>query len=273
MFGKKILSAALAWLAVLSVADASAQAPAKDLIRLPVVGHQQESKPAPVDSVVKLTPEVLYVVESDTDCLVFLSPGGSVSVTKETGPLTMRGKFADGSGKVETRKFTAKYLFLFDAVKDGRDELIIVPVGAKSETEAKRVTFQVGQLPQPPPVDPKPVDPKPVDPKPVTSFRVFLIYESAQTMTAAQNGILYGKAVEDWMTANCTGGKAGWRRRDKDAGGDADATMSAMWAAIKPKLTTVPAVAVEVNGAVEIIPFEADQTKMVAKLNEYRGNK
>jgi len=158
--------------------------PAKDVIRLPQIRQDTAPQPMPVavDSTVRLNPDVIYVVESDVDCLVFLSPGGSVKVTKETGPLRFRGKFADGNGTTETRTFNGKFLFLFDAIKDGRDELIIVPVGAKAETDAKRVTFQVGTLPQPPPVSP--ADPvKPV----LTPFQQTLATAiKADNATAAQ---------------------------------------------------------------------------------------
>jgi len=143
------------------------QSPAKDVIRLPQIRQDTVPQPMPVsvDSTVKLSVEVTYVVESDVECLVFLSPGGAVKVEKTTGPLRYKAKFADGTGVTETRTFAGKFLYMFDAIKDGRDEMIIVPVGAKSETDAKRVTFQVGQMPRPPtPFDPvTPVDPvKPV---------------------------------------------------------------------------------------------------------------
>lgn len=130
------------------------------------------------------------------------------------------------------------------------------------------LTMQVGPAP------PKPDEPKPVEPKPVvTSFRVFLIYESGATYSSAVNSVLYGSVVEEWLNANCTGGKAGWRRRDKDLSGDADPTMAAMWNAIKPNVTTIPCVGVEVNGKVELIPLEATPAAMVEKLKSYRGAK
>lgn len=141
--------------------------------------------------------------------------------------------------------------------------------------KAKRLaalTIAVG----PAPPDVKPDEPKPdvkPDPKPVTSFRVFLIYESGATYPSAVNTVLYGNVVESWLNENCTGGKAGWRRRDKDLSGDADPTMAALWKAVQPSLTTIPCVAVEVNGKAEIIPLEVTPAAMVAKLNTYRGNK
>lgn len=129
------------------------------------------------------------------------------------------------------------------------------------------LTLQVGPAP---PDEPKPVEPKP---QPVTSFRVILGYESGQTMTQAQTNVLFGSVVETWLNENCTGGKAGWRRRDKDSSGDADPTMAALWSAIKPQITAVPFAAVEVNGKVEIIPLEATPAAMVEKFKTYRGVK
>lgn len=238
----------------------------KSPIRLPQINRTDPPKPMPADAAVKLEPGVRYVIEHDTPCLVFLSPGGSVSVKKQTGPITIDARFADGTGQEEEREYKGKYIYSFKAIKPGRDELIILPAGSTDESLAKRVTFQVGQMPQPPPGP----DPQP-PPGPVVSFRVILGYESGQTMTAAQNSVLYGKVVEDYLTANCTGGKAGWRRRDKDSVGDADPTMAAMWNAVKPAITTVPFAAVEVNGKIEIIPIEPTPAAMVAKLKTYRG--
>ncbi len=117
---------------------------------------------------------------------------------------------------------------------------------------------------------PKPDDPKP--PAPVASFRVLLVYESGDTLTAAQNGVLYGKAVEEYLAAKCTkdGTLAGWRRRDKDAATTGDtATMNALWAAVKPAVTSTPCVALEVNGKVTIEPLPAT----VAMLKKYAGDK
>lgn len=132
------------------------------------------------------------------------------------------------------------------------------------------LTMQVGPAP-PKPDEPKPDDPKP--PQPVTSFRVFLVYESGATYSSAVNSVLYGNAVEEWLNANCTGGKAGWRRRDKDLSGDADPTMAAMWNAVKPAVTTIPCAAVEVNGKVEIIPLGKTPAEMVATFKKYREGK
>lgn len=102
------------------------------------------------------------------------------------------------------------------------------------------------------------VEPKP-EPKPpaVTSFRVILGYESGSTMTQAQTNILFGNVVEEYLNVACTGGKSGWRRRDKDADGNADPLMSQFWQAVQSASPAVPFCAIEVNGGKPIIvPFE-----------------
>lgn len=156
------------------------------------------------------------------------------------------------------------------AVSTGR--ATITAWGVKEGKPTKLATFPVDANvgPRPPPVDP--VVP-PVDPVTVKSFRVIFILESADTLTGAQNSVIYGKVVEDFLNAKCTGGKTGWRRRDKDSPGENDATMAALWAAIKPTITTTPCVAIELNGKVDILPLEATPAAQVAKFKTYLGEK
>lgn len=261
-----------AWaMAILLMAQSQAKADDKSPIRLPAI-TQPAPLPQPVSGDVTIPADCWYVVESDVELLVFTSPGGSIKVTRETGPLKLLGKFVGEEAKgVQSKKYDAKHLVLITADKPGRDELLLVPVGAKSEAEAKRVFLRVGTMPQPPPIDPKP-DVKPdVKPVVVNTFRVFVVYESSQTMTQAQTNVVYGGEVEAYLNAKCTGGKTGWRRRDKDANGDEDQAMAALWAAVKPAVTSTPCFAVEINGKVEIIPVEPTQAEMIAKLKTYRG--
>jgi hypothetical protein len=154
------------------------------------------------------------------------------------------------------------------------DGSVTIAAWGTENGKAKKIAellVQVGHAPQPPP-KPKPDDPDKPKP-PVTSFRVILGFESGATMTQAQINVLYGSVVENYLNASCTGGKAGWRRRDKDAAGDGDATFSAMWKAIQPAITTVPFAAVEVNGKIEIIPLEPTPAAMVEKFKTYNGGK
>lgn len=221
-----------------------------------------------------LAADTLYVVPSDEPFLLFDSPRGIVSITRESGPVKIRGKFLDGSGKIETRTYNAKHIAIVEGVGKGRVELISVPQGIADEGGAARMLVDVNQAPQPPPVDPV----KPVEPVVVKSFRVLLVYESADTMSAANNSILYGKAVEDFLNANCTGGKQGWARREKDATGTYDSDRQAVWDAVKnefaaPKNTKTPALVIQVNDKITIEPFGPTAAGTVAILRKYLEGK
>jgi len=117
--------------------------------------------PVPVAT---LSEDTWYVIESSVPLIVIHSPTGFVSVQPEQGPVKVRGKFADGTGKTETRTFAAKHLYFVNAMKAGQIELLIVPTGVTSEKNIIRQTLVVMGLSPIPPPDPKP-DPEP-DPKP-----------------------------------------------------------------------------------------------------------
>lgn len=149
----------------------------------------------------------------------------------------------------------------------------------KVTSKFQSLTFLIGEVTPPaPPVPPTPpvppVPPPPPAPVPVKSFRVIFIYESSKTLPAAQTSTMYAKTVRDWLLANTTpeGGWAGYRYYDKDTDAAKESpTMKSLWDAVHPKITTVPCVAVEVNGVVEIIPLAANPAEMVSILQKYKG--
>lgn len=242
-------------------------------IRLPLLEPTESPKPPPT-AVTKLGAEQLYVVDSDVECQVLASPDGIVNISNDTGPIKIRGKFVENaSGRVTTRTVKGPFVYVVEAAKTGRVELIIIPVKGKVLRRTLDVDDGVNPAPEPPQPPGPVVPPKPPEPKPdpVTSFRVILIYESADRLTPDQRAVMFGAVVENWLNTNCTGGKAGWRRRDKDAPGDADATMKALWDAVKPKVTVTPCVAVERNSKVEIINIEPTPAKMVEVFQTYKG--
>jgi hypothetical protein len=118
--------------------------------------------PVPVNS---LSEDTWYVVESQVQLIVLHSPSGHVAVQPEEGPVKVRGRFADGTGKTETRNFTSKYLYFVNAVKAGSIELLIVPVGVSAESEVIRQPLTVMGLDPNPPPKPDPPKPEP-NPKP-----------------------------------------------------------------------------------------------------------
>lgn len=197
-----------------------------------------------------------YVVQSDEEVQLVASPPGVVSVTVETGPIRLRGTFADGGGKVETRVYQKKHVFVVERLKAGQVELLLVPKG-----KIERRVLGDGTDPIPPP-------------EPVKSFRVVFVVESGDTLTAAQTSVIYGEEVEKFLSAKCTNGRKGWFRRDKDGKVDQlDATMQALWKAVQAKVTATPCVAVAVNEKVEIIDLAATPAAMIARFKEYLGEK
>lgn len=142
----------------------------------------------------------------------------------------------------------------------------------KGETAYSITEINKGVAPPPPkPVDPVVPDPvvPPVDP--LKTFRVFIIFESGDTITPQQNGILTGGVVENWCLANCTGGKAGFRRRDKSISGEGDPSMNEFWKAVQPQITVTPCIAMERNGKIVIDNLSATPAAQVEALSKYRG--
>lgn len=149
----------------------------------------------------------------------------------------------------------------------------------------QRVEVTIGTPPTPPgPVPPGPNPPGPTPPgptppnppAPVTSFRVLFVWESGTPLTAAQNSVINGLATAEYLDATTTktDNTRGWRLYDKDRATDNDtATWNALWAAVKPKVTAVPCVAVEVNGKVDILPLGATPADMLATFKTYAGGK
>lgn len=134
--------------------------------------------PTPVLAVSRLAADEYYVVDSDVPLIVLASPEGFVSITEDVGPLKLKGKFADGAGKIETRTYKGKHVFTVDAVAVGKVELLIVPVGGDAKSVIRRTLEVTGARPPPdcppppvvdPPKPPPVVDP-PVPPKPTVYY-------------------------------------------------------------------------------------------------------
>lgn len=143
---------------------------------VPAIRFPALSTPVPADSPAKLTADRMYVIDSDIPLIVLASPDGILRVTDEPGPLRIRGKFADGSDRVETRNYTGKHIYTVDVVdgKSGRVELIVIPKGVESADKIIRRLIDANVSPQPPPVPPTPVPPRP-DPSPPADRELWLI--------------------------------------------------------------------------------------------------
>lgn len=150
--------------------------------------------------------------------------------------------------------------------------------GVRDGKPVKLATFAVDANvgPRPPP-DPKPPDPKPPDPKPVPveTFRVIFVYESGHTLTAAQNSVMNGAAMREYLgkVTTAESGWSGYRMFDKDAtAANETPGIKALWTRAKPKIAAVPAMVVEINGKESIHPFPATVNEGIATLKKLRGD-
>lgn len=238
--------------------------------------------PKPAPSATTLGAENLYVVQSDAPFLLFASPSGLVSVTREAGPLRVRGKFIDGGGKVETRTLTGKHIAIIEAVGTGKVELIAVAVGSADEKEATRRTIEVdaGKGPQPPPdgevipaPKPKPPvvdpDPKPT-PKPVPKGPYFLVTvteTSARTVAEAKllNDVAY------WQSLRTSGHD--FRHFDKDDATAAKGGYTKAYAELGSCLVIVTADKPDEKGGslVRKVPLPKTTADVTALLKELEG--
>lgn len=222
--------------------------------------------PAPGD-VPALSSGAFYLVTSDTPFILIASPVRLVNIVPEVGPLTIRGIFVDGTGKVETRKVTAKYIAIVDAIdgSSGRVELMAIPHGVTDEADITRRMVDVGHAPQPPPTPDVDPQPEPIPPIPTPAgLRVIMIYETSADNTAAQMAVLFSPTVSKWLKDN----SKGWRRFDPDVvvSDREDRDIASMWSAVKQKLTTLPQVAIAVGGKVDVYPLPATEAAMLELL-------
>jgi len=110
----------------------------------------------------KLLANTLYVIQADPECIILTSPPGLVKVSKEAGPVKVRGQFVDGApGTIETRTFTRPHVYFLDATGIGLVELLVIPAGAADPGQVIRRPLDVdnGAQPLPVPPPPPPTDP------------------------------------------------------------------------------------------------------------------
>jgi len=161
--------------------------------------------PRPASAVSKLASDEWYIVDSDVPVLVLASPEGVVTVSEDSGPVKIRGKFADGAGKVESRTYKGKSVFTVEAVQTGRVEILIVPVGGDAKSVIRRtldVSSNVG--PRPPP-DPTP-DPKPTPtPAPYTGKFSMVVIEETDVAANNRGQFFADKELRDYLATKLVG--------------------------------------------------------------------
>ena len=180
-------------------------------VRLPSPPATPQPPPAPPGTVVKLTADLLYVIDSDVDCLVLSSPQGLVNVSHDAGPIRIRGVFVDGTGKSETRTYKGPHVFTVEPIGTGLVELLIVVPGTSAPEVIRRtIDANVGPRPPPDPPTPPPDPPKPPPTPDGTSpfaepgFRVLMVFDSENTTRPpTEQSVIYGKTVRDYLDSHC----------------------------------------------------------------------
>lgn len=214
--------------------------------------------PRPVDT---LGASEWYVIQSEIPFFVVDSPPGIVRVQTESGPLKLRGSFADSSkrGTIETRTYNAPHLVTVEAVTPGTVELIVVPAGATDAAACLRATLQVmGAGPRPGPEpgpDPKP-EPEP-EPKPVASKLSIAVIEDTLNRSADTAIVLsaldvwngFRDAGHVWYFYDQKTGEARGKRAKQDAG-----------------QTPLPAIVIRDAGAADKVLHVGPLPKTVAEL-------
>jgi hypothetical protein len=152
-------------------------------------------------------------------------PKDRVSITKDVVPegqtLRWDGNFWDGKkSHIYTGPVT---IYKVEAIGKGPVDIVLIPVGFKSETEILTTTIEVDNGKEPKPDDPKPPEPKPVvelPPIPGPGLKVLITYETGESIPVTQHSILFGKTVREYLEAKCPPGPDGktkeYRIWDKD---------------------------------------------------------
>jgi len=201
--------------------DAISEGPQIIFPTIPVIDEKdipEEDLPVPVprpkrgpEFVSALTEDTLLVIESTSPLMVFDFPEGLVSVEADDGarPMKVKSKFADGTGKMESRTFTSKYLYFVEALKKGEVEMLIIPEGAINKTQSQRHKITLMGLSPIPPPGPGP-NPEP-DPAPVPTGNVVIaIVEDAQNRKPDTAILL--NAMASWNSLKDAGND--WRLYD-----------------------------------------------------------
>lgn len=155
----------------------------------------------------------------------------------------------------------------------GRYRLLAYTAAGDEPSEPRVTTVVIGDAPD---VKPRPDDPpKPdVPPVPAGELRVVLVEETAERMTKAQLEALGSLKVRQWLDANCAGGKAGWRRWDKDVvlSERELPVMKQLWLDAKKSLNVTPAVVIVKGASGQVHPLPADEAGLLELLKKYGGN-
>ena len=197
-------------------------------ITLPVAPVLVEPDTTPVPNgrevISTLRADEWYVIESTVELIALQSPGGLVTIDCDNGPVMLRGKFADGTGKIERRKYTSPFVYSVSGVKAGKFELILIPTGVALESAIVRqcLTVEDGTKPIPPPGPGPGPEPAPKA-KTVSLAIVEDTMNRSPDMAITMNGLVawtaFVDAGNDWRSYDLTTGEARGKKAITDLNG------------------------------------------------------
>lgn len=200
------------------------------------VPSQRPETPAPEAGVIVRLPKAIQA-----------NAGDLVEVNVESGAELITWDSSDGLTITYPKDDPARRKVFVHSKVDGPYALTAsIPNGKETRVAICIVTIGPRPPPGPTPPGPKPPDPIPV---PASALRVLFVYESANTLTKAQNTILNSTAIRKYLDTHCVKGDDGktpdYRFFDKDVDvSSAGTTIKAMWEAAKPMFTNLPIIVI-----------------------------
>lgn len=134
--------------------------------------------------------------------------------------------------------------------------------------------------PRPTPIPPGPTPPNPPDPPTPTpvakTFHVIWVIESGSTPPLGQLAVVDGKVVRDYLNEKTNPEQqwSGWRRFDPQQEATNETPfIKALWADVKPKITNVPCVVIEVDGKATIHDIPKTPADAIALFKSKNGGR
>lgn len=190
-------------------------------------------QPAPVPASYRLAADEILAVEADAEYFVRVFPAGAVKVEVDSGPLTIKGRFYNGGGKVESRKYKAPFVYQLGE-PTAIAVVLFIPKGVTDDGLIVQKVIEPTLAPRPPPPGPGP-QPDPQPPGPVTPAKLYAIFVEETATAVAQRGAMFNdKDFAAWLA----GKGHRWRVADQnvqDAAGNVPADIAEYVADAKGK--------------------------------------
>lgn len=161
-------------------------------------------------------------------------------------------------------------------------QVVAKTVGKDAQSNVASITLPVnGGSPTPkppvPPQPPTPPEPKPPLPPPVpTGFRVLIIRESADALSAARTSAMFAGSIRKYLNTKCAksdNGHPEWRIYDDDTVIDPNEspTMRELFQKALPTVKQLPAIVIAVDGKSVAQPLPETEAATLALLKSKGG--